>query len=158
MEARVIKKDEMHFLGLEDVFASVADFDPDPVMFRRFIPQAAAFAPYGTDEVLYALGRTFEDGTCSYMVARRVEKLATIPSGVPDETILKTVSPSIYAEIKTTPKELGARAEEKVKKWLNGQEEYDRNLEGFEIECYPPDCKSAEDEMYLWIPLLNKKS
>jgi len=154
MEAGVTEKEEMFFLGMEEAFASAADHDADLVMFKRFMPQASVFEKYAVDDALYALGRNREDGSCTYMVGRRVEEMSAIPEDLPEGSVYRSIPASAYVEIKTTPRELGIEEQSKTKRWFEQHTEYQVHPEAVGVECYPQECKSADDGMWTWYPVV----
>ena len=154
MEARVTQKERMYFLGMEEVFASAADHDADLVMFRRYMPQASAFGKYAIDDALYALGRDREDGSCIYMVGRRVEEMSSIPDDLPDASVYRSIPASAYVEIKTTPRELGVVEQSKMKEWLENHPAYRMHPDTVGVEYYPQECEGVDGEMWTWYPIV----
>ena len=154
MEANVTQKEEMFFIGMEEVFACVADHDADLVMFKRFMPRAATFEKYATDDALYALGKDREDGSCTYMVGKRVEAMSQIPEDLPDGSVYRTIPSSAYVEIRTTPRELGIEEQRKMKRWFEEHPEYHVHPDAVGVEYYPPECHGADGTMWTWYPIV----
>lgn len=154
METNVTEKEQMFFLGMGEVFRSAAEHDADLVMFKRFMPHASAFEKHALDNGLYAVGRTREDGSCTYMVGRRVAEMKTIPKDVPGNSTYTSIPASTYVEIRTTPRELGAEEQRKTGKWFEEHPEYQVHPDAVGVEYYPLECRSADDTMWTWYPIV----
>jgi predicted transcriptional regulator YdeE len=154
MEANVTEKEQMFFLGMGEVFRSAADHDADLVMFKQYMPHASDFEQHAIDSALYAVGRTREDGSCTYMVGRRVAAMQAIPGDVPSNSTYTSIPASTYVEIKTTPRELGAVEQSKTKRWFEKHPEYRVHPDAVGVEYYPQDCQGADDEMWTWYPIV----
>ena len=153
MDASVTDREEMFLLGVEEVFAPGAHFDAEAVMFQRFAPKADVFAKYATDPALYALAENRRDGSSAYMVARRVEPVDALPPGLPADAVVRRLPASRYVDIKTTPRELGPEADDKIVRWLTAHPECREDRWAPQVEFYPPSCADADDVMWVWVPL-----
>ncbi|MDP7360178.1 MAG: hypothetical protein QF828_17380 [Pseudomonadales bacterium] len=80
--------------------------------------------------------------------------MSAIPEDLPDDSVYRSIPASDHVEIKATPRELVLEEQREVKRWCDEHSEYHVHPEAVGVEYYPQECRSADDGMWTWYPVV----
>ena len=147
-EPTIVEKEEVYLLGMvgQEGMESEGEFLSEYVLHKLFFPNMKKLEEYRQGDGLYGIPHQ------GYMFAVPTG-ITGVPEDAPEGAEWRTTPAGRYAVFNTTARALGNKANEMVRTWFSEQQEYERKVDAFEIEYYPPECKGADSQMEVWIPV-----
>jgi predicted transcriptional regulator YdeE len=150
MDAKVIRRPPMNFLGVERRFISDTE-DPgySNLWFTQFMPKESEFSKYKIDDCFYALILNNSlDGSWTYMPSVRIHEILKIPEGM----ILRHLPAAQFLEFETTVADIGCKWSE-IAVWLKDNPLYRQKEDLHSYEFYPPNTTTPESSVLIYVPI-----